>query len=90
MPSSKEKSKGSKGRKTAAKAGKQLVNEEETTNMEEQKPPLHSQMKGLNIDKAKDAQADDEDALLEEAIKLAAAEKEELDAEAKEKEAERL
>jgi len=53
-------------------------------------PPLHSQMKGLNIDKAKDAQADDEDALLEEAIKIAAAEKEELEAAAEKKEEERL
>jgi hypothetical protein len=45
MPStSKKKSKG-KGRKTAAKAGKQLVNEEETTtNMEEQKGSLDSKM----------------------------------------------
>jgi hypothetical protein len=80
MPSSsKKKSKGSKGRKTAAKAGKQLVNEEETTNMEEQKGSLDSQMNGLNIDK--DETAADEDALLEEAIKLAAAEKKELERE---------
>jgi hypothetical protein len=49
MPSSKEKSKGSKGRKTAAKAGKQLVNEEATTtNIEEQKGLLNSKMIGLN------------------------------------------
>ncbi len=85
MPS-KKKNRGKARRNVAKDCG------DDVAAIAEQKPPLHSQMKGLNIDKAKDAQADDEDALLKEAIKLAAAEKRELEArdEAKEKEAERL
>ena len=78
MPSKKKNK--SKGRgKSAKKAGKQGGS-------------LDTQMEQLKIDKdVEDAQTNaDEDALLEEAIKLAAAEKEEMDAAASEKEEEQL
>ena len=71
MPSKKKKSKG-RG-KAAKKADEQRS--------------LDTQMERLKIDKEEDSQTNaDEDALLEEAIKLAAAEKEEMDAESAEKE----
>ena len=73
MPSKKKKKK-SKGRGKAAKKA------------DEQQRSLDTQMERLKIDKDGDSQNNaDEDALLEEAINLAAAEKEEMDATAAEK-----
>ena len=75
MPS--KKNKNSKGRGKAAKK------------IEKQGESLDTQMEQMKIDE--DSQTNmDEDALLEEAIKLAAAEKEEMDAAAAEKEEEQL
>ncbi len=77
MPSKKKKK--SKGRGKAAKKA------------DEQQRSLDMQMERLKIDKDEDSQTNaDEDALLEDAIKLAAAEKEALDAEAAEKEDDQL
>ena len=73
MPSKKKKK--SKGRGKAAKKA------------DEQQRSLDTQMERLKIDKDEDSQTNaDEDALLEEAIKLAAAENDELDAASAEKE----
>ena len=77
MPSKKKKK--SKGRGKAAKK------------VDEQQKSLDTQMERLKIDKDEDSQTNvDEDALLEEAIKLAAAEKDELDAASAEKEEKEL
>ena len=82
MPS-KKKSK-AKGKKSGKAGGAAKEAEEETTTKEERGAPLDSQIQRLKIDGKQ--QPDDDDALLEEAIKLAAAEKKELKAAAAEKE----
>ena len=74
MPSKKKK-KSTKGRGKAVRKA------------DEQQRSLDTQMERLKIDKDEDSQTNaDEDALLEEAIKLGAAEKDELDAASAEKE----
>jgi hypothetical protein len=79
MPSRKKKSK-AKGRKPAAGEGGMKAEENVTANVE-QKGTLNSEMQRLKIG---EQQGDDDDALLEEAIKLAAVEKQEIEEKEKE------
>ncbi len=75
MPSRKKKSK-AKGRKsTAGKGGAKGV-DNVVANEEQKKTPLDSEMQRLRIDKQQ--AGDEDDALLEEAIKLAAVEEQEM------------
>ena len=78
MPSKNKKSKG-KGKKAGKAAAKETADDAAN---EEQGKSLDSQMERLKIDDKQ--QADDDDALLEEAIKLASAEKKELEKKEKE------
>ena len=91
MPTKNKKSKGKgkgKGKgKKADKAGakKAAVGDESSAvESEQRKGSLDSQMQRLKIENKQQAEADDDDALLEEAMKIAAAEKKELEEEASE------
>ena len=75
MPSRKKKSK-AKGRKAAAGKGGAKGADNEVANEEQKKGTLDSEMQRLKIDKQQ--AGDEDDALLEEAIKLAAVEEQEM------------
>ena len=84
MPSRKKKSK-AKGRKPAAGKGGMKAEENVSVNEEQKKVTLNSEMQRLKIGEPRgEQQGDEDDALLEQAIKLAAVEEQEMKVKGKE------